>query len=89
VNNLSRRLMDKLRNKIGKNLDEGQLRTLAGKVKREDLHDDEKLRHLIRLVAQAGGVSLTAEKEDRVLHMFRDQQVNWNDLQSVVKKLDD
>lgn len=85
--NFSRRLLENLQAKAGANVDEDKLRALAGQVKRSDLEDEEKLRNLIRSVAMLSGRKLTPEKEEQVLQMFRDQEINVHDMTTLTKFL--
>jgi len=83
--NLSRRLFEKLRTKSDVTIDEGQLRTIAGQFKKDDLQDEAKLRQLIQQLSAFSGKTITEEKETQILQKFREQQLNPNDLQSLSK----
>lgn len=84
---LSRRLMESLQGQTGQNVDTDKLRSLAGQVKPSDFEDEAKLRELIRSVAMISGRKLTPEKEEQVLKMFRDQEINLHDMSSLTKFL--
>jgi hypothetical protein len=81
-NNLSQRLLEKLQGKV----DEEQLRRIASGVKRQDLADESKLRQLIRTIAAVSGTAISQEKEDRLVGLIREQNINPRDLQSLVKQ---
>jgi uncharacterized protein YegL len=87
TNNLSRRILEKLQGSGYKNVDEGQLRTLASQMKKSDFEDEEKLRQLIKTLSALSGTTISQEKEEKIIQMFRDKQVNPNDLQSLKKLL--
>ncbi|MBO8163023.1 MAG: stage VI sporulation protein F [Brevibacillus sp.] len=82
-NNLSRRLLEKLQGKV----DEAQLRSIASGVTREDLTNEDKLRKLIKTIASVSGSAISKEKEDRIVAMIREKQINPNDLKSLSKLL--
>ncbi|WP_139489184.1 stage VI sporulation protein F [Brevibacillus dissolubilis] len=86
-NKNTRGLFDKLKGKMG-NLDEGQLRSLAGSVNKNDLLQDEnKLRQIIKTLAGLSGKSLTADQENKIVEMFKNNEINPNDLSSLSKFL--
>ncbi|MFY0543043.1 stage VI sporulation protein F [Brevibacillus sp. H7] len=86
-NNVSRRFLESLQNKVGKSVDENQLRSLADQVKRSDFEDETKLRQIIRSLSALSGKSLTTEREDQIIQMFRNKEISLNDLQSLTKLL--
>jgi hypothetical protein len=86
-NNVSRRFLDRLQGKAGGNVDEGRLRALASQFTRSDFEDETKLRHVIRSLAALSGKKLNEEQEDKVVQMFRNQEINLNDLSSLGKLL--
>jgi cell envelope opacity-associated protein A len=86
-NNVSRRFLEKLQGKVGKTVDENQLRTLASGVKPSDFEDEAKLRQIIRSLSVLSGKALTEEKEDKIIQMFRNKEINLTDVQSLSKLL--
>lgn len=80
---LSRRLLEKLQGRV----DETQLKRIASGVKKEDLSDEDKLRQLVRTVAAVSGLTVSPEREDRLVELIRTQQINPNDLTSLSKLL--
>jgi len=84
---VSRLFLDKLRGKSAPGLDEGQLRSIAGQIKKSDFEDEGKLRQLIRTLSTLSGASITPEKEEQILQMFRDKQIDINNMQSLKKLL--
>ncbi|MBR8658573.1 MULTISPECIES: stage VI sporulation protein F [Brevibacillus] len=85
--NVSYRLLERLLAKAGGNVDEGRLRTLASNFTRDDFEDEAKLRHVIRSLAALNGKTLNEEQEDKVVQMFRNQEINLSDLSSLSKLL--
>jgi hypothetical protein len=85
--NVSRLFLEKLRGKGNQNVDEGQLRTLAGQMKKSDFADENKVRQLIRTLAAMSGTTVTEAKEEQILKMFREKQIDVNNLQSLKKLL--
>ncbi|GAA4709171.1 stage VI sporulation protein F [Brevibacillus fulvus] len=84
-NNLSRKMIEKLQGKL--QVDQGQLRALAGKVNKNDFADETKLRQLIKTLVALTGTSISEEKEDKIIQMFRENKVNPNDFQALAKLL--
>ncbi|UFJ42799.1 stage VI sporulation protein F [Brevibacillus humidisoli] len=82
-NNVSRRLLDKLQGKV----DEGQIRSIASGLTMQDFSDEDKLRKLIKMIAGLSGTAISQEKEDRIVGLIREKQINPNDLQSLAKLL--
>lgn len=82
---VSRLFLEKLRGKAS--LDEKQLRDIAGQMKKSDFADEQKLRQLIRTLSAISKTPITAEKEEQILKMFRDKQIDVNDVQSLKKLL--
>ncbi|QRG69895.1 stage VI sporulation protein F [Brevibacillus choshinensis] len=78
--------LDRLKGK-GTNIDEAKLRSLAGQVKKSDFEDEEKLRQIIKTLATLSGKQLTAEKEDKIVEMFYNQEINIHDMSSLKKLL--
>lgn len=86
-NGISRRFLEKLQGSVGQKVDEEKLRTLAGSMKKSDFEDDEKLRQLIKRLSTISGTAISPEKEEKIIQMFREKQLNPNDLQSLSKLL--
>jgi len=84
---MSRLFLNKLQGKLNKPIDEGQLRQLAGRVNKQDFADEAKLRQLIRTLAGISGATVNAEKEEHILKLFREKQVDLGDLQALRKLL--
>jgi cell envelope opacity-associated protein A len=86
-NNVSRRFLERLQGKVGKTVDEQQLRALASGMKPGDFEDEAKLRQIIRSLSVLSGKTLTDEKEDKIIQMFRNKEINLTDVQSLSKLL--
>jgi hypothetical protein len=86
-NNVSRRFLERLQGKVGKTVDENQLRTLASGVKPSDFEDEAKLRQIIRSLASLTGKTLSEEKEDKIVQMFRNKEIDLSDVQSLSRLL--
>jgi cell envelope opacity-associated protein A len=86
-NNVPRHFLERLQGKVGKTVDENQLRTLASGVKPGDFEDEGKLRQIIRSLSALSGKTLTEEKEDKIIQMFRNKEINLTDVQSLTKLL--
>jgi hypothetical protein len=86
-NNLSRRILEKLQGSGNMKVDEGQLRTLASQMNKSDFEDEAKLRQLIKTLSALSGTAISEEKEEKIIQMFREKQVNPNDLQSLKQLL--
>lgn len=91
---VSRMFLDKLRGKSNtadtanlSNINEGQLRSLAGKLNKNDFEDEAKLRQLIRTLSAMSGTAVTPEKEEKILTMFREKQIDLNNVQALKKLL--
>ncbi|NGQ94589.1 hypothetical protein G3578_05265 [Brevibacillus sp. SYP-B805] len=84
---VSRLFLDKLRAKGNPNVDEGQLRALAGQMKKSDFEDEEKVRQLLRTLAAMSGTTLSEAKEEQILKMFREKQIDIHNMQSLKKLL--
>jgi hypothetical protein len=87
TNNLSRRILEKLQGSGNMKVDEGQLRTLASQMNKSDFEDEAKLRQLIKTLSALSGTTISQEKEEKIIQLFREKQVNPNDLQSLKKLL--
>lgn len=85
--NLSRRLLDKLKGTEKNPIDEGKLRSIASNVKKSDFEDETKLRQLLRTLATVSGKSLTQEKEQKIIEMFKNKEIDPNNMQSITKFL--
>ncbi|MFM1652732.1 stage VI sporulation protein F [Brevibacillus sp. B_LB10_24] len=85
--NFSRRLFEKLQTSGLSNIDENGLRAIAGSLTRSDFEDESKLRQLIQTLSAISGTPVSTEKEEKILQMFREKQVDMNDLQSLGKLL--
>ncbi|QQE72771.1 stage VI sporulation protein F [Brevibacillus composti] len=84
---ISRRFMETLQKKASKQVDEGKLRMLAGQFRPEDFENEEKLRQMIRSLAALSGKTLDEERENRIVDMFRSNEINLGDVQSLTKLL--
>ncbi|MDF2681384.1 MAG: hypothetical protein K0R47_2574 [Brevibacillus sp.] len=78
--------LDRFKGK-GTNIDESKLRSLASQMKKSDFEDEEKLRQIIKTLATLSGKQLTAEKEDKIIEMFYNQEINIHDMSSLTKLL--
>ncbi|KQL49281.1 stage VI sporulation protein F [Brevibacillus choshinensis] len=78
--------LDRFKGK-GANIDESKLRSLASQMKKSDFEDEEKLRQIIKTLATLSGKQLTAEKEDKIIEMFYNQEINIHDMSSLTKLL--
>jgi cell envelope opacity-associated protein A len=85
--NVSRRFLERLQNKAAKTVDESKLRLLASQVKQSDFEDEAKLRQIIRSLSALSGKTLTEERENKIIQMFRDKEINLSDVQSLTKLL--
>ncbi|RNB84930.1 stage VI sporulation protein F [Brevibacillus panacihumi] len=86
-NNRSRRFLDSLQGKLAGKVDEGKLQAIASQVKKSDFEDETKLRQMIQSLATLTGKQLTPEREDKIIQMFRDKEINLQDLSSLNKLL--
>jgi hypothetical protein len=84
-NNLSDRLLKSLQGKV--NVDTEKLRSLANQVKPGDFEDEEKLRSMIRSVAMISGKTLSAEKEEEIIEMFRSKELDLRDMSTFARFL--
>ena len=84
-NNLSDRLLKSLQGKV--NVDTEKLRSLASQVKPGDFEDEEKLRSMIRSVAMISGKTLSAEKEEEIIEMFRSKELDLRDMSTFARFL--
>lgn len=85
--NVSRRFLEKLQNKVKHKVDESELKALAGQMKKEDFSDEEKLRRLLKTLSGLSNTPLSSEKEEKIIQLFREKQINPNDVQSLSKLL--
>jgi cell envelope opacity-associated protein A len=85
--NVSRRFLERLQNKAAKTVDESKLRLLASQVKQSDFEDEAKLRQIIRSLSALSGKTLTEERENKIIQMFRNKEINLSDVQSLTKLL--
>lgn len=79
--------LDRLKGKGTEKIDEAKLRSLASQVKKSDFEDEEKLRQIIKTLATLTGKQLTAEKEDKIIEMFYNQEINIHDMSTLTKLL--
>ncbi|MED1724198.1 stage VI sporulation protein F [Brevibacillus parabrevis] len=86
-NNLSKRFLERLQGKSSEKVDEGKLRSLASQMKRSDFEDEAKLRQILQTLATMSGKQLNPEKEDKIIEMFRNKEINLNDMSSLSKLL--
>jgi len=86
-NSGSRRFLDSLQGKLAGKVDEGKLHALASQVKKSDFEDETKLRQMIQSLAALTGKQLTPDREDKIVQMFRDKEINLQDLSSLNKLL--
>ncbi|GEB32704.1 MULTISPECIES: stage VI sporulation protein F [Brevibacillus] len=86
-NNLSKRFLERLQGKGSEKVDEGKLRSLASQMKRSDFEDEAKLRQILQTLATMSGKQLNPEKEDKIIEMFRNKEINLNDMSSLSKLL--
>ncbi|EST56069.1 hypothetical protein T458_01785 [Brevibacillus panacihumi W25] len=85
--NRSRRFLDSLQGKLAGKVDEGKLQAMASQMKKSDFEDETKLRQMIQSLATLTGKQLTPEREDKIIQMFRDKEINLQDLSSLNKLL--
>lgn len=86
-NSISRRFLERLQKQASDKVDEGKLRSLAGQFQRSDFEDETKLRQIIRSLAALSGKTLNEDREDKIVEMFRNQEISLNDIQSLTKLL--
>lgn len=86
-NHRSRRFLDSLQGKLAGKVDEGKLQAMASQMKKSDFEDETKLRQMIQSLATLTGKQLTPEREDKIIQMFRDKEINLQDLSSLNKLL--
>lgn len=86
-NNFSRRFLERLQGNAIDKVDEGKLRSLASQMKPSDFEDEAKLRQILKTLASLSGKQLSEEKEDMIIQMFRDKEINLNDMSSLSKFL--
>ncbi|MGC5324542.1 stage VI sporulation protein F [Brevibacillus sp. SYSU BS000544] len=84
-NGFQKRLLDKLKGASPKQIDEGKLRSIAENVNKSDFQDETKLRQLLRTLATVSGNKMTPEKEEKIIQMFREKQIDPNNLGSLRK----
>jgi hypothetical protein len=82
--NIPKKFLDKLQ---GRNVDTSKLEKLAGGVKKSDLGDDQKLLQLIRQLAVIANVSLTKEKEEKIIKYIRTHNVQGGDMKTLTNLL--
>ncbi|WP_170230159.1 stage VI sporulation protein F [Aneurinibacillus danicus] len=82
--NIPKKFLDKLQ---GRNVDTSKLEKLAGGVKKSDLDDDQKLLQLIRQLAVIANVSLTKEKEEKIIKYIRTHNVQGGDMKTLTNLL--
>mgnify|MGYP001286303587 CR=1 FL=1 len=86
-NNLSGWLLQSLQGKASGNVDPEKLRSLADQVTPGDFEDEEKLRSMIRSVAMISGKTLSAEKEEEIIGMFRSKELDLRDMSTFTRFL--
>lgn len=88
----SKRLLDKLQKKTNANLDTKQLEVLASKVNKQDLGNEESVLKLIRQVSKIAGISMTKEKEEKIIKYLKNNNIQDADMKTLLslvnKKLD-
>ncbi|AMA73588.1 MULTISPECIES: stage VI sporulation protein F [Aneurinibacillus] len=82
--NIPKKFLDKLQ---AKNVDTSELQKLAGGVKKSDLNDEQKLRQLIRQLAVIASVSITKEKEDKIISYIRKNNIQGGDMKTLTNLL--
>jgi cell envelope opacity-associated protein A len=87
MKNISRQFLDKLKGKLPSSISENELKMLAGTVKKSDFQDEEKLRQMIKTLATISKTSLTVEKEEKIIQLFRENKFNPNDISSIKQLL--
>lgn len=87
MKNISRQFFDKLQGKLPAKVNEETLRMLAGSMKKSDFQDETKLRQMIQSLTALSGMSITPEKEEKIIQHFRDNSFNLNDLQAIKQLL--
>ncbi|MBN6188585.1 stage VI sporulation protein F [Aneurinibacillus sp. BA2021] len=75
--NIPKKFLDKLQ---GRNVDIAKLEKIAGSVKKSDLADEEKLRQLIRQLAVLANVTITEEKEEKIVQYIRTHNIQGEDI---------
>ncbi|MFT9847550.1 stage VI sporulation protein F [Aneurinibacillus sp. REN35] len=82
--NIPKKFLDKLQ---GRNVDTTKLEKIAGGVKKSDLNDDQKLRQLIRQLAVLANVTMTEEKEEKIIKYIRTHNVQGGDMKTLTNLL--
>ncbi|BAU28908.1 stage VI sporulation protein F [Aneurinibacillus soli] len=77
---IPKRFLEKLQ---GKNVDTSKLESLAGGIKKSDLADDQKVRQLLRQLAVIANVSMSQEKEDRIVRYIRNHNIQSGDMKTL------
>lgn len=77
---IPKKFLDKLQ---GKNVDTSKLERLAGGVKKSDLADEQKVRQLLRQLAVIANVTMSKEKEDRIVRYIRNHNVQSGDMKTL------
>jgi hypothetical protein len=82
--NIPKKFLDKLQ---GKNVDTSKLEKIADGVKKNDLQDEQKLRQLVRQLALLANVSLSKEKEDKIVAYVNKNNVQGQDMKTLANLL--
>lgn len=67
------------------NVNEEQIRKLAGKIKPEDLQNERKIRQLIAQVGAMAGVPVSKEKEDQIVNYLVNNKVSLQQMQTMIQ----
>lgn len=79
-----RRLFDKLQKKTNVRLDAKEIESLANKVDRKSLANEQKLLGLIRQVAKLANVELNKEREEKILRYLKKNDVQNADMKTLL-----
>jgi hypothetical protein len=90
--NFSKKLIEKLQKKTQKKLDPKQLESLAGKLDKSDLQNEESLSKLIRQLSLLANVDISKEQEEKIISYLKKNNIQDADMKTLFtllnKKLD-
>jgi ribosomal protein L12E/L44/L45/RPP1/RPP2 len=84
---LSKDILGTVNKKTGKNITESSIKKIAGTVTPQTIHDEEKLRALIKQVSQLAGVPVAESTVREIIKAVKQSGLNLNNLEGLMKMM--
>ncbi len=81
----SKRLLDSLKNKVKKPINEAQLKMLASGVKSSDLKDEKRIRQLVQQLSVLANVQISEQKMNEIVQYIKTNNISSSNIGELLK----